>query len=110
MSFGKKLLKARKKNKLSQDALAKKLDVHGAVVGRYERDEVKPSIEMAAKIASVLEVSLDYLVGNSDEVIDKSALKRVLKIQKLNTKDKSHVFAMIDAFLRDAITRQAYAS
>jgi ribosome-binding protein aMBF1 (putative translation factor) len=33
---------------MSQNELAKKLDVHGAVIGRYERDEVKPSIEMAA--------------------------------------------------------------
>jgi transcriptional regulator with XRE-family HTH domain len=51
---------------MSQDELAKKLDVHGAVIGRYERVEVKPSFEMAAAIAEALEVSLDYLVGNSD--------------------------------------------
>jgi transcriptional regulator with XRE-family HTH domain len=56
---------------MSQDELAKKLDVHGAVIGRYERDEVKPSIEMAAAIAEALEVSLDYLVGNSDLLLEK---------------------------------------
>ena len=43
--FGKRLTEVRKAKKLSQDELAKKLDVHGAVIGRYERDEVKPSIQ-----------------------------------------------------------------
>ena len=51
----------RKANNMSQDDVAKKLQLHGAVIGRYERDEVKPSIEMAATIAYVLEVSSDYL-------------------------------------------------
>ena len=44
-TFGKRLTEVRKAKKLSQDELAKKLDVHGAVIGRYERDEVKPSIQ-----------------------------------------------------------------
>jgi transcriptional regulator with XRE-family HTH domain len=70
-SFGKRLGEVRKIKKMSQDELAKKLDVHGAVIGRYERDEVKPSIEMAAAIAEALEVSLDYLVGNSDLLLEK---------------------------------------
>ncbi|WP_333597124.1 helix-turn-helix transcriptional regulator [Chryseobacterium flavum] len=30
-------------------------------MGRYEREEVKPSIEMATQLAEALEVSLDYL-------------------------------------------------
>ena len=51
---------------MSQDELAKSLNVHGTVIGLYERDEVKPSIEMAAAIAEALEISLDYLVSNSD--------------------------------------------
>ena len=110
MSFGKRLLEVRKTKSLSQDGLAKQLGVHGAVIGRYERDEVKPSIEMATKIADVLQVSLDYLVGNSELLIDKSALARIVDIQKLSEKDQGHLYAMIDAFLRDAKTRQAYAS
>ena len=61
--FGKRLGEVRKDKKMSQDDLAKKVVVHGAVIGRYERDEVKPSIEVASKIADVLEVSIDFLLG-----------------------------------------------
>lgn len=33
------------------------------IIGRYERDEVTPSVEVASKLADVLDVSLDYLVA-----------------------------------------------
>lgn len=49
-----RLAEVRKNKKLSQDDVAKKPDVHGAVIGRDERDEVKPSIEIAAAIAEAL--------------------------------------------------------
>ena len=43
----------------------KKIGINGDAYGRYERNEVKPTIEMAVKIAQALEVSLDYLTRNS---------------------------------------------
>ncbi|KAA8484047.1 helix-turn-helix transcriptional regulator [Arcticibacter tournemirensis] len=36
---------------------AKKLGVHALVIARYERGEVKPSIETAARMAETLGVS-----------------------------------------------------
>jgi transcriptional regulator with XRE-family HTH domain len=68
--------------------------------GRYERDEVKPSIEMATQLAEALEVSLDYLVGSTDVLLEKSIVNRVLDIQKLKENEKQHVFALLDAFIK----------
>ena len=109
ITFGKRLLEVRKAKKISQDELAKKTNVHGAVIGRYERDEVKPSIEMAALIAGALEVSLDYLVGNTDLLLDNSVLQRIMDIQKLNDEDKTDALKLLDMFLRDTKARKAYA-
>lgn len=109
MLFGERLTSVRKAKKISQDELAKKLGVHAPVIGRYERGEVKPSIEVATKIADALEVSLDYLVGHSDLLLEHSVLDRILDIQKLSDKDQEHLFAMKDAYLRDAKARVAYA-
>lgn len=53
------------------------------ILGRYERNEVFPSIDIATKIADVLDVSLDYLVGNTDTVLEKDLLKKITDIQKL---------------------------
>ena len=52
--------------------------------------------------------SLDYLVGNSDLQLDQVVIKRIENIQKLKEEDKNHLFFIMDAFLRDAKTRQAY--
>ncbi len=110
MSFGSRIVQARKDKKMSQDALAKALKATPTTVGRYERDEVKPSIEVAAKVAEILDVSLDFLIGSSDNYIkDKNMLKRINDILTLNEKDKGHILFTIDAMLRDAKTRQAYS-
>ena len=100
ISFGKRLTEVRKDKKMSQDEVGKLVGVHGAVIGRYERDEVKPSIEMATQLAEALEVSLDYLVGSTDVLLEKNIVSRVLDIQKLKENDKQHVFALLDAFLK----------
>jgi transcriptional regulator with XRE-family HTH domain len=90
---------------MSQDEMARANSTISVTVGRYERNEVKPSIEVAAKIADALEVSLDFLVGKTNVEIDAKALKRLQDIQKLNEQDKSTVLEMVDAFLRDRITK-----
>lgn len=95
---------------MSQDDLAKKLDVHGAVIGRYERDEVKPSIEVAAKIAQELGVSLDYLVGNTDLLLDASIIKKIQEIQKLPEKDRDHLFYIVDNILQNVKAKKAFAA
>jgi transcriptional regulator with XRE-family HTH domain len=89
ISFGKRLTEVRKDKKMSQDEVGKLVGVHGAVIGRYERDEVKPSIDMATQLAEALEVSLDYLVGSTDVLLEKSIVNRVLDIQKLKESEKT---------------------
>ena len=109
MLFGERLLSTRKKKKISQDELAKQIGVHAPVIGRYERDEVKPSIETAFKIAKALKVSLDYLTGLSDLELDKNIVDVVMSLQKLNNEDKEHIFTTINALIRDAKARNTYA-
>ncbi len=99
MLFGDRLSELRKNKKMSQDEIAKKIGVHAPVIGRYERSEVKPSIEVAVKIAEALNVSLDYLVGSTDLILDKNIVKRIQNIQKLDDENKGHLFALMDAFL-----------
>jgi len=110
MLFGERLLSTRKKKKISQDELAKKIGVHAPIIGRYEREEVKPSIEIATKIAEALEVSLDYLTGLSDLELDKSFVDIINGLQKLDIEDREHILTTINALIRDAKSRSTYAS
>lgn len=90
--------------------LSKKLDMQGAVIGRYERDEVKPSIEVAAKIAQALGVSLDYLVGNTDMLLQADVIKRIQDIQNLPDKDRDHLYYVVDNILQNVKAKKAFAA
>jgi transcriptional regulator with XRE-family HTH domain len=109
MTFGENVAVARKKMGISQDELAKKVGTIAVTIGRYERNEIKPSIDIASKIADALGVSLDYLVGSADAVLEKSLVKKIADIQKLPDEDKKCVIKMLDAFLRDSKAKQAYS-
>ena len=109
MSFNKRLSELRKEKGISQEDLAKKIGVHTNVVGRYERGEANPSIEIATNISNVFGVSLDYLVAKTDTLIDSNILNAVLTIQKLPTQDKEAVLFTLNALLRDAKARSAYS-
>lgn len=71
----------------------------GDIIGKYERDEIKPSIDTAAKVADALGVTLDYLVKDAEyQNIDQDALERLKLIEKLPQDERSHLFATMDAF------------
>jgi transcriptional regulator with XRE-family HTH domain len=109
MTLGGHITTLRKKKGISQAELGKAVGTSGDIIGRYERDEVKPSIEVVIKIADTLDVSIDYLVGKSDLLLDSSVLQRIMDIQKLNDQDKADAFKLLDMFLRDTKARKAYA-
>lgn len=108
MSLGSRLSRIRKEHKTAQGELAEKVGIHPNVLGRYERGEATPSVEMAVKIADALGVSLDYLVGNTDVELDKTILDKVIAIQKLPDEDKNHIMYSLDGLIQHARTRLAY--
>lgn len=99
----------RKKKGFSQAELGKLIGTSGDVVGRYERGDISPSIEVVSKIADALEVSIDYLIGKTKMELDADALRRLEDIANLSEDNKKFVLNMIDMALRDFKTKKAYA-
>lgn len=99
----------RKKKGLSQADLGKAVGTSGDIIGRYERDEVKPSIEVPVKIGDTLEVPLDYLVGKTSLELDKTTLKKIEEVCKLPAEARSQVYMVIGALIRDFKAKQAYS-
>lgn len=110
MNIGDKITALRKQKNLSQTDLGKAAGVSREIIGRYERNEVLPSIEVAAKIADVLEVSLDYLAGNSKKTaVDKKTMKLIYDIEDLEPSIKDKLIFLANAIIRDSKTGKAYA-
>lgn len=75
----------------------------GDIIGKYERGENIPSIEVVTKIADALGVTLDYFVKDGEyEQIDNDTLKKLKTIQELDSDTKAYIFATIDAFIKAA--------
>ena len=62
---GKLLAMHRKKNKISQEKLAKELNVSRSTVAMWENNSNEPDNKTIVKIANILNISTDTLLGNS---------------------------------------------
>lgn len=108
--IGDRIAHLRKIKSISQTELANLINASREAIGKYERNEAMPSVEIAKKIAQVFEVTLDYLVDETaTAAFDKITVSRINSIQQLKEEDKKHLFALMDAFLRDAKAKQAYS-
>ena len=105
VDFNDRMMRIRKGKNLSREELGKLIGTSGAIVGRYERGDMKPSIEIATKIAEALEVSLDYLVGSANAVVkDKKMLYRLELLEKISPEDKNTILKVMDSLLKEAQT------
>jgi transcriptional regulator with XRE-family HTH domain len=109
MSFSKRLYEVRTEKKLNREKLGKLIGTSGAIIGMYERGDRTPSVEIARKIATALEISLDFLVGNTDTRINTDVLGKIQQIQELPQEDKFHLFYLIDNVLQNVRAKQAFA-
>ena len=111
MYFGKKVKALREKQGWNRSQLAEKVGISHVMVGRYERDETAPSVDVAKKMADALGTTIDYLVGEgTNPVFDKKTLERLEDLQLLD-KNKQHIlFDLMDTYIRDAKSRLVYAS
>lgn len=102
-TFGKKLRECREAKGLSQKELAKLLNTSYSVIGKYERDEMQPSIEAAKKIAKLVDTTVGYLLSESEQenvLKDPDMLKRLNEIEKMEDTDKGHILSVIDGFIK----------
>ena len=102
-SFGKRMAALRKERSLTQDELAKQLSTSTSVIGRYERDEMVPSITVAKKVAGLLDTTVGYLLGESqtsDLLKDPAMLKRLHEIDQMDSQDKAHILHVLDGFIK----------
>ena len=99
MNLGSKITELRKQKGRSQSEPVANLEVSGEVVGSYERCDAVPSGEIAKRMADAFEVSLDYLVGSTEQEVDKATLTRLQEINRLSDEIKKFAYAFLDSVI-----------
>lgn len=98
MKFEEKLIKLRKKNILSQEELAEKLNVTRQTVSKWELGQSKPDMEKLKELAAIFEVGVDVL---TDDNIDLDTLE---KNQKQPKKERKWLLWVLVLLLIASIT------
>jgi transcriptional regulator with XRE-family HTH domain len=111
LNIGSKISHLRKEKSWSQGDLAQKIEASREIIGKYERNENLPSIEMTLKMAKAFGVTVDYLLGEGEySSYDKDTVDRLKSIQKMDANTKSVLFNVIDTYIQNFKTKQAFAT
>ncbi len=85
-AFPENLRKYRKRKKLSQAEVSKKLNYGYTAVANYESGRNEPSIDTLIKLAEILDVTVDELVGAKMQTEEQELLAAFKKITPLKRK------------------------
>ncbi|MDE9590602.1 helix-turn-helix domain-containing protein, partial [Xenorhabdus bovienii] len=101
----------REARNLSQVRLAELLGVDPRAYNRWEKGASAPHLETVIKIADVLQVTLDELVGRkavSDEVKIRNHTLHTLwqKADSLSDTDQQALIVILDSFVKKAMVEQ----
>lgn len=101
LTIGDRIKEARKKQKLTQEQLAERLDISVEFIGQIERGLKLPSMQVFIKLIETLNVSADYLLRDSvstGQLFGDNAIGR--KIEKLHPKQRIALEAIIDTYIQ----------
>ena len=109
LNIGKRITELRKAKNWSQEDLAKEINSSRIMIGKYEREDNAPSIEVLFKLSKVFNVSLDYLVGEAvNSHFNKEVLKRIEDIEQLDEETRNKLFFLIDNVIQNYKTKEAF--
>ncbi len=95
--IGSRIKEVRRMRKLKQLQLQKMAGIPHNSVSGYESGYILPTIRTLAKIALVLKVPADYLMGLTSEMHEKTGLNPLFdKIEKMNPQDIDLVEDFVD--------------
>lgn len=106
----KNLKDLRKRKNLTQQEIAKLLNISQATYWGYEIEKYEPSIDVLIKLSNILKVSIDKLVGNeNDYTIDISNMNEIQQeliqnyIKIIKKASWSELMEMYNAMIKEQI-------
>ena len=108
ISFGDRITLLRKKKKLTQEQMAEQVGISTKELSDYEGDADFPPLNVAVKIADILDTSLDFLACRVDEQPSHQLLKWSAEIDGLTDSTKKTLFYTIDVLIRQDKVKNVY--
>lgn len=106
MSFGNKVQKLRKNKRISQEELAKLVEVSPNHLSKIENNKLIPYADTIKKISHILDVSIDYLLlddapqnTNINKLNDAELVDLVFQMDGLSEEDKDTAKKLIKALI-----------
>jgi transcriptional regulator with XRE-family HTH domain len=106
ISIGKQIQDLRKRDGFSQAYLAEKIGVSLTQLQRYENKGVQPPADVLKKLADTFNTSIDFIVYGDNEqkaqqtIKDNELLTQFKAVEELDTKDKTTIKDIIDAYIK----------
>lgn len=99
-TMGDRIKEARKKNRLTQEQLAERVDVSLEYISQIERGLKMPSMQLFIKLIEVLDASADYLLRDAVSTRNLYGDKQIAgKLERLSPKQRVALEALIDTYL-----------
>ncbi len=71
--------------------------------------EIKPAIDTAKSIADALGVTIDFLLGGDDMIMDKKLFQKIKDIESFDKEEKTKIYDLIDMAISYHKTKKAYS-
>lgn len=104
-TIAQRLARLRKERGITQQEMAERLGVSQPIVSDYERGELRLHGELIVKLAAILGVSTDEILGreerktNGAAVKNRRLLRRIQEIDRLPKRDQQALLRTVEAFL-----------
>lgn len=95
MAFGEKLSELLEERRISQKEFAKTLNIAPTTLNGYIKNKRQPDFELVKKIASVLNVSTDFLLDNESFCITARELSLISKLRTLPKEQQQIVYDLV---------------
>ena len=103
LTIGTNIRELRRKHHITQEQLADKLGVSYQSVSRWENDTCYPDMELLPALSRIFSVSIDHLLGVSEEDKNDKVMELLKRFSKAATepKDRETLISLIIALRRD---------
>ena len=98
MDFGDRLMQLLEENNISQKEFAEMLHIAPTTLNGYIKNKRQPDFKLVKRIASIMNVSADYLLGLNSDGISLSAeeLSYISKLRKMSDSSRQIIYDLVN--------------